>query len=256
MTDPSAVIVGSMTTTIRIATGAAAVVLASLLTAGLSGCSAKVENKTAQPMSAADLQKKLTDQFAATPSPPKSVSCKEDLGAAVGKTATCVVALDDTASIDAVVTVTDAKGSELSYDIMPEYTKDQLATVVSGMVAGSAATCATGLEGKIGATAQCETTLDGVVAQRVLQVDNVSNLQMDLSIKRLWPKEKVQEVLMQKLNADGTPAETVECVDGVEAQTGADVECVAVTGSQKKGYVVTVTTFDEDSFDLDYKDAP
>ena len=232
------------------------VTMLGLITAGLSGCSAKVENKAAAPMSAADLQKKLTDQFAATPTPPKSVTCADDLAAAVGKSSTCVVALNDTDSIDAVVTVTDAKASPLSYDIMPAYTKDQLAKVVSGMVAGSSATCATGLEGKIGATAQCETTLDGVVAQRVLQVDNVSGLDMDLSIKRLWPKEKVQEVLMQKLNADGTPAETVECVDGVVAKTGADVECVAVTGSQKKGYVVTVTTFDETSFDLDYKDAP
>ena len=232
------------------------VTMLGLITAGLSGCSAKVENKAAAPMSAADLQKKLTDQFAASQTPPKSVTCSDDLAAAVGKTATCVVALNDTDSVDAVVTVTDTKGSELSYDIMPTYTKDQLATVVSEMVAGSAATCATGLEGKIGATAQCETTLDGVAAQRVLQVDNVSGLDMDVSIQRLWPKEKVQEVLMQKLNADGTPAETVECVDGVVAKTGADVECVAVTGSQKKGYVVTVTTFDETSFDLDYKDAP
>ena len=198
------------------------VTMLGLITAGLSGCSAKVENKAAAPMSAADLQKKLTDQFAASQTPPKSVTCSDDLAAAVGKTATCVVALNDTDSVDAVVTVTDTKGSELS----------------------------------IGATAQCETTLDGVAAQRVLQVDNVSGLDMDVSIQRLWPKEKVQEVLMQKLNADGTPAETVECVDGVVAKTGADVECVAVTGSQKKGYVVTVTTFDETSFDLDYKDAP
>ena len=232
------------------------VTLLGLFAAGLAGCSAKVENKSAPPMSAADLQKKLTDQFAATPIPPKSVSCSDDLAAAVGKTSTCVATFNDTNSIDAVVTVADAKGPALTYDIMPTYTKDQLAKVVSGIVAGSAATCATGLEGKIGATAKCETTLEGVVAQRVLQVDNVSGLQMDLSIKRLWPKEKVQEVLMQKLNADGTPAETVECVDGVVAKTGADVECVAVTGTQKKGYVVTVTTFDESNFDLNYKDAP
>jgi hypothetical protein len=79
---------------------------------------------------------------------------------------------------------------------------------------------------------------------------------MDVSVKRLWPKEKVQEVLMQRLNADGTPAETVECVDGVIGKTGQNVECAAVTGNQKKGYVVTVTTVEDDDFGIDYKDVP
>lgn len=79
---------------------------------------------------------------------------------------------------------------------------------------------------------------------------------MDVSMKKVWSKEQVQEILLQKLNADGTPAETVECVDGVVAKTGANVECVTVTGNQKKGYVVTVTTFDDDSLGIDYKDAP
>ena len=108
------------------------VTLLGLFAAGLAGCSAKVENKSAPPMSAADLQKKLTDQFAATPIPPKSVSCSDDLAAAVGKTSTCVATFNDTNSIDAVVTVADAKGPALTYDIMPTYTKDQLAKVVAG----------------------------------------------------------------------------------------------------------------------------
>ncbi|MGV1087068.1 MAG: DUF4333 domain-containing protein [Mycobacterium sp.] len=227
-----------------------------LLGAGLSGCSAKVETKTAASISAADLQGKLTDQFAGSKTPPKSVTCKDELVAEVGKTASCDVAISDTNNVEAVVTVTSVKGGDLQYEISPALTKEQLAQSVSGMSGASTVTCPTGLEGKIGATAQCDTTLDGVVTKRLIEVDNVSGLQMDVSMKRIWPKEKVQEILLQKLNADGTPAETVECVDDVVAQTGTNVECAAVTGSQKKGYVVTVTTFDDDNLGIDYKDAP
>lgn len=236
-----------------LAAGAAVLALVSL-GAGASGCSKKAETPTS--MSAADLQKKLTDQFAASAKPPKSVTCKDDLAAEVGKTSSCEVALDDTDHVQAVVTVTSVNGSDLQYDIMPAYTKDELAKAVSSMMPDSMVACATGLEGKIGATAQCDVTRDGVDSKRVLEVDGISGLDMDVSIKRLWPKEKVQEVLMQRLNADGTPAETVECVDGVIGKTGQNVECAAVTGNQKKGYVVTVTTVEDDNFGIDYKDVP
>lgn len=239
-----------MTTTHHIATAAAALAVATLF----SGCSAKVE--TSKSISAADLQKKLTDQFADSKTPPKSVTCKDELVAEVGKTASCEVALNDTDHVQAVVTVTSVSGSDVQYDIMPAYTKEELAKAVSGMVADSTVTCATGLEGKIGATAQCDLTRDGVDSKRVLEVDGISGLEMDVSMKRLWPKEKVQEVLMQRLNADGSPAETVECVDGVIGKTGQNVECAAVTGNEKKGYVVTVTTVEDDNFGIDYQDVP
>lgn len=236
-----------------VAAGAALLTLISL-GAGVSGCSSKVE--TGKSLSAADLQKKLTDQFAASKKPPKSVTCKDDLAAEVGKTSSCEVALDDNNHVQAVVTVTGVNGSDLQYDIMPAYTKDELANAISGGMVDATVTCATGLEGKIGATAQCDVTRAGVRSKRVVTVDGVSGLEMDVSIKRLWPKEKVQEVLMQRLNADGTPAETVECVDGVIGKTGQNVECAAVTGNQKKGYVVTVTTVEDDNFGIDYKDVP
>lgn len=239
----------------RIATGAVALAALGLLGAGLSGCSVKVE-KTAASVSAADLQKKLTDQFAASEKPPKSVTCKDDLVAEVGKTSSCEVALDDNNHVQAVVTVTSVNSGDVQYDIMPAYTKDELAKAVSSMLPDSTVACATGLEGKIGATAMCDVTRDGIDSKRVLEVDDISGLQMDVSVKRLWPKEKVQEVLMQRLNADGTPAETVECVDGVIGKTGQNVECAAVTGNQKKGYVVTVTTVEDDDFGIDYKDVP
>lgn len=243
-------------TTTRIATGAVALGVMALLGAGLSGCSAKVETKSVTSISAADLQKRLTEQFAGSKTAPKSVTCKEDLAAEVGKKAICDVSLSETNNVEAVVTVTGVKGSDLTYEISPALSKEQLAQAVSGMTGANTVTCPTGLEGKIGATAKCDTTMDGLPVTRLIQVDNVSGLQMDVTVKRIWPKEKVQEILLQKLNADGTPAETVECVDGVVGKTGANVECVVVTGNQKKGYVATVTTFDDANLGLEFKDAP
>lgn len=241
-------------TSTRIATGVATLAVAGLVGAGLSGCSAKVE--TVKSLSAADLQQKLAEQFAGSTPPAKSVTCKNELVAETGKTATCDVSFSETNNVEAVVTVTSVKDGQLSYDIAPALSKEQLAQTVSGMSGASTVVCATGLEGKIGATAQCDTTRAGVAMKRLISVDNVSGLQMDVSMKRIWPKESVQEILLQKLNADGTAAETVECVDGVVARTGANVECVTVTGNQKKGYVVTVTTFDDENLGLEYKDAP
>lgn len=234
---------------------AAALAGLGLLGTGLSGCSVKVETDSTPSVSASDLQQKLTDQFAGADSPPKSVTCKDKLVGEVGKTATCDVVLSDTNSVEAVVTVTKVDGTNVSFDIMPALSKEQLEKAVVSMGAGTA-TCATGIEGKIGATAQCDTTVDGVASKRVVEVDDVSGLGMDVSVNRLITKAQVGEVLMQKLNADGTPAETVECVDDVVAKSGNRVECAVVTGNQKQGFVVTVTTVESDTFDIDYTNTP
>ena len=244
-----------MTTTNRLAAGAAAIASVALLGAGLSGCSVKVE-KSPPSVGAADLQKQLTDQLSGADPAPKSVTCKNDLAGQVGKTASCDVTFSDTNAVEAVVTVTSVDKDNVSYDISPMLTKEQLAKSVSAMADAASAVCASGLEGKIGATAQCDVTVDGVTTKRMVEVDGVSGLSMDYSVRRVVPKEEVQTLLIQKLSADGTPVETVECVDDTVAKLGANVECAAVTGNQKKGYVVTVTTVEEDKFDIDYKDVP
>lgn len=244
-----------MMTSNRITATAAALAALGLLGAGLPGCSAKVE-KSPPSVGAADLQKQLTDQLSGADPAPKSVTCKDDLVGQVGKTASCEVKFDDTTTVEAVVTVTSVEGDNVSYDVAPALTKEQLATSVSAMAGATSAVCATGLEGKVGATAQCEVTDDGVTTKRMVEVDGVSGMSMDYSVRRVVPKEEVQSLLIQKLSADGTPVETVECVDDAVAKQGANVECVTVTGNQKKGYVVTVTTVEDDKFDIDYQDAP
>ncbi len=229
---------------------------AGLLGAGLTGCSAKVETSATSAVSAEDLQKKVTDQLTAAGNAPKSVTCSDELVAEVGKSATCDAVFSDVNSVQAKVTVTAVNGSDVSFELSPSLTKEQLEKAVSAMGDTQTATCDSGLAGAVGATANCEVTVNGLVSKSVAEVEGIDGLQLDLGVIPVVPKEKVQEVLMQKLNADGTPVETVECVDDAMAKAGTFVECVAVTGDQKKGYEVTVTTIEGDNIDVEYKDAP
>lgn len=248
-----------MAYTTRIAGGAAVLAAAGLLGTGLTGCSGsvKVETKTTPSVSATDLQAKLAEQFAGSDTKPKSITCPDELVGEVGKKATCDVVISDTNAVQAVVTVTKVDGTDVAFDITPSLSKEQLQKSVAGMGVPGTITCDSGLDGTVGATAKCQSAAaDGAVVKTVAEVDDVNGLQMDVSVKRLLPREDVQRVLMQKLNADGTPVETVECVDDVVGKAGADVECAAVTGNQKQGYVVTVTTVEENTFDIDYKNAP
>lgn len=243
------------TTTSRIA---AAIAAAGLLGGALSGCSnaTKNDDTSAPPMGAQGLQDKLMKDFAGTTMPPKSVVCKDALESQVGKSATCDVTLSDGSAIEAVTTVKRIDGKNVVYEISPALTKDQVAKIVSNNTPATAVACESGLSGTIGAMATCDVTIDGVVTKRVVEVNDVDGLQLDTAVHRLWPKEQVSDVLMQKLNADGKPVETVACTDDVVGKPGNTVECAAVTGSDKKGYVVTLTTVEQDKFDVDYKDAP
>ncbi len=228
----------------------AALAIAGLLGAGLSGCSSTPS------LSAADLQKRLADQQAEAGDPPQSVTCNGDLVGEVGKTTICDVVFSETNSVEATVTATGVDGSDVSFDVSPSVTKEQLEKGVSGNDDAQAVTCDSGLEGAVGASANCEVTVDGVTAKQVIVVENVNGLEMDVATFPVVPREKVQEVLLQKLNADGTPAETVECVDDVTARAGTFGECVAVTGDQKQGYDVTVTNIDGDNVEIEYQNSP
>lgn len=241
-----------------IAAGSAALAVAGLLGAGLTGCSAKVsmDTSTTSAVSAENLQQKITDQLTAAGNAPKSVTCSDELVAEVGKSTMCDAVFSDVNSVQAKVTVTAVKGSDLSFELSPSLTKEQLEKAISAMGDTQSATCDSGLDGAVGATANCEVTVNGMTGKRVAEVEGVDGLQLDLGVIPVVPQEKVQEVLLQKLNADGTPVETVECAGDAMAKAGTFVECVAVTGDQKQGYEVTVTTIEGDNVDVEYKDAP
>jgi hypothetical protein len=239
----------------NVAAFGAAVIAAGLIGAGLTGCSAKGEPNAAKPMSAADLQTRLTEQLTEAGNPPESVNCKDELVAEVGKSTTCDVVFSDTNSVEAKVTTTEVDESGVSFDLSPSLTKKQLEKGVSGLTNATAVSCDSGLDGAIGETTTCEVTVDGVVSKRVAAIDGVNGLMMDLSVVPVVPKEQLQELLIQRLNADGTPAETVECVSDATDKPGTSVECVAVTGDEKRGYDVSVTTIEGDNVGIEYSDS-
>lgn len=232
------------------------VAAAGLLGAGLSGCSAKVE--TVKSATAAELQTNLTERLTAAGSPPQTVTCKGDLAAEVGKTTRCDVVFSDANSLEAIVTATGAEGSEISYELTPAMTKEQVEKAVAGLSSAQSAKCDAGLDGTVGNTTNCEITVDGQTSNRIVEVAQVdpAKLGIELSVFMLLPKDQVQEVLMQKLAADGTPVETVDCVEDVASKVGSVVECVAVTGDQEQGYDVTIVEAEGDTVDIDYAATP
>ena len=182
MTGRSAVIVGSMTTTTRIATGAAALVLVGLLSVGLSGCSVKVETQNAKSVSAADLQKDLTDRLTKAGSPPESVTCSSDLVAEVGKTASCDVVISASNVVEADITATKVDGSTVDFTYAPALTKAQLQKAVMNLAQAESVTCDAGLAGKVDAVTKCQVVRDGTTTDANVVVTKVDGLSIDFSV--------------------------------------------------------------------------
>jgi hypothetical protein len=247
-----------VTQTSKITACAALFAAAALLGGGLTSCSMKVETSSKAAVTADDLQKDLTDRLAKGGNPAKSVTCNDELVGEVGKTAKCDVVFSDTNSVEAVFTATKVEGTTVSYEISPQLTKDQLQKAVGGLTGTSSSTvaCDSGLDGKVGATAKCEVVKDGTPSKRTVDVEKVEGLSMDLSVVQVLEKQKVAEVLSEKLGSDGSPVDTVECVDDVIAKAGSEVECVATTGGQPVAYIVTVTDAQGDTVSFDYAQKP
>lgn len=169
--------------TTRIAAGAAALAAAGLLGAALSGCSVKVETSKGVPsVSAENLQQSLTEQLTKAGNAPKSVHCKTDLAGEVGQTATCEIIMTEANTFDAVVNVTSVDGDTVKFDTSPALTKEQLQNVVKGMAEAESVACDTGIEGKVGAVANCTITKDGAESQNVVGISKVEGLMMDISV--------------------------------------------------------------------------
>lgn len=247
-----------MAQTTRIVAVTAAAATVGLLGTALAGCSASVKVGSSGPptISAADLQKKLTDQFTANKAVPQSVSCSDDLIGTVGKKATCEVVFSDTNAVQAVVSVTSVDGTTVNYDIAPALSREQLQKAVAGMASASTATCDSGVAGAVGETATCEVTVNGVASKRRVSVDGVSGLKLDLTVTVIASKQQVQDLLMRKLAAEGQQAEAVECVADVVAKIGMAVECTVLNGGQSRPVVVTVASVDGDALELDYSAKP
>ena len=241
-----------MAKTRTIAARAAVLAAAGLLGGGLAACSGsmKVETSSTPAVSAADLQKDLTDT---------SVTCKDDLVGEVGKSAACDVELGENSSEEAVFTATKVDGTAVTYDITPALSKDQLQKVVSGTASGQQAACDSGLAGKAGAKANCEVIQDGAPSKRVAIVNGIgipAPLSMDVSVVQVLPKQRVQEMMMQQMGADGNPVESIDCVDDVLSKKGSVVECTASAGGKTQALVVTVTNAQGSDVTLSYEAKP
>ena len=169
--------------------GAAVIAVAGVLGFGLAGCSSKGDDKAASDgsdksgrtasMSAEDLQKSLAGRIS-TSTPPQSVSCSSGLEGEVGKTATCEVAVNDSTSVQANVTVTKVNGSNIDYDFTPSMTKEQLEKAFAANV-NAQVTCDAGLDGTVGSSTQCQVTKDGTTDGTTVSVSKVQGLFMSLS---------------------------------------------------------------------------
>lgn len=177
-----------MTTTRQFTAGA--LIAAGLLSFAITGCSSKSETKTAgsstaspaagtPTMSAADLQKSLSDRISAS-TPPQSVTCANDLIGVVGKTDSCVVVVNDSTSVQANVTVTKVNGVNIDYEFTPAMTQGQLEKAFSAK-AQAQVTCDGGLDGKVGSSTTCHVTLNGTTDDTTVTVSRVQGLFMSLS---------------------------------------------------------------------------
>lgn len=173
--------------------GAGALALVGLISVGVSGCSGKSDTKGAPStaassaagsaatptMSAADLQRSLTARISAS-TPPKSVTCPNDLTGVVGKTDACTVVVNDTTSVQADVTVTRVNGTNIDYEFTPAMTQAQLEKAFSANVQAQVA-CDGGLDGKIGSSTTCHVTKNGTTDDATVTVSKVQGLYMSLS---------------------------------------------------------------------------
>lgn len=170
-----------MTTTSTVR-GAAALVAVALGVAGLAGCSVKVETNKTLTVSAAELQKDLTDRLTKAGNSPKSVTCNGDLTGEVGKTASCEVVMTESNVVQANVTVDKVDGTNVDFTYSPALTQQQLEKAVKGMAAAESVTCDAGLDGKVGAMTKCQIVRDGNPTEANVEATKVEGLSIDLII--------------------------------------------------------------------------
>lgn len=227
-----------------------------LLFVGLPGCSHPMEQATPTYMSVGDLETNVARKLSEAGGKPTSVTC--DAGLVSGQSAQCDVDFADVNApqprVRVIVTATGADESNLTFDLTPLMSREDVEKAVAGMAAAPAASCQTGLEGRVGASTKC-TVMDSDRIAEVAKVD-LAELRMELALFTVVPKRQVQDLLMQRLFADGIFVESVECASDVAAKKGSTVECAANTGGRSQRYDVTVVQTPDGIVNLDYKAKP
>ena len=165
----------------------AAVVAAGLIGAGLTGCSSKDETRDAKPVSAADLQTKLTEQLTEAGNPPESVTCKGRTARRGGQVHHVRRGLQRYQQRRGHCHHRGGRRFGPSFDLSPSLTKDAGEGGL-GLTNATAASCDSGLAGAIGETTTCEVTVDGVVSKRVAAIDGSTGCRWTSRWSRWCPR--------------------------------------------------------------------
>ncbi|MBB5161368.1 DUF4333 domain-containing protein [Mycobacterium sp. AZCC_0083] len=165
----------------------AAVVLAAMVVAALTGCSADGEHDVPS-VSRQALQSAISEQLAKVGDPPQSVTCQEDLIGQVGRTARCDVMMSDANGFQPIVTVSRVEGTTVDYEMTPAISQEQLEKDVARLIGQNSGdhvdsvACESGLEGRVDATAHCDVDAGGSKARRTVRVTEVSGLMMEFNL--------------------------------------------------------------------------
>lgn len=215
-----------------------------------AGCASE---PVGEAVSAANLQKNITERLTTAGVTPKVVTCSSGLPAEPGASTRCDVVLTDTNSIQPVVTLTTT--DPVNYAVTPAVSGQQLATAVGALLSTDEVSCAAGLEGKTGAQAICEVTRDGVAMTRIVEVTNVEGLLMSYSVLPAIDRDEAQDLLAMQWAEDngGRLPERTDCRGDLQGQVGATLDCTVVVDGQSSDLTLTVTKVDGDAVEFGYE---
>ena len=229
----------------------------------VSGCDANVGIGGTRAVGREALQTDIASQLAKAGEQPQSVTCREDLVGEVGKTTRCEVVMSPTNSFEPVITVTGVDGSAVNYEMSPAVSKEQLEKAVSRLVADAAGvqvasvSCDSGLEGKVGATAQCDVDAGGVKLRRTVEVNTVDGLMMNFDVVPVLTKAEVETSLLNDIAIQTRRRpDSARCSGNLEGRPGNTVECAVVTGPDPASFILMVTTVEGDKIDYTYTPRP
>jgi Domain of unknown function (DUF4333) len=229
----------------------------------VSGCDANVGIDRQPAVGNDALQTDIAARLAKAGQQPQSVTCKEDLIGEVGKTTRCEVVMSPSNRFEPVITVTGVDGSAINYEMSPAMSKEQLEKAVSRLVADAAreqvvsVSCESGLEGKVGATAQCDVDAGGVKLRRTVEMNSVEGLMMNFAVVPVLTKDEVASSLLDEFERQsGRRPDSAQCAGDLEGMAGNTVDCTVVTGQDTASFTLTVTTVSGGSINYSYAPRP